>query len=252
MSRPRVALFATCVIDNFRPQAGFAAARLLEKAGCEVFVPRQTCCGQPAYNSGDTKNAVELARNVVRDFGNYDYVVAPSASCAGMLKHHSPNLLAKDNNWAEPAQELAAKTHELFSFLVNVQGLKSVATKCERKAAYHDSCSSLREAKCAHEARALLSTVEGLELIDIPDSEICCGFGGLFSVKYPEISSRMADDKIASANSAGAELLIGPDMGCLIHLAGRLSRKGEKIEVRYAAEVLAGMMDEPALGKDLV
>lgn len=250
MSRPRVALFVTCLIDNFRPQAGFAAARLLENAGCEVSVPRQTCCGQPAYNGGSEKDAVALARNVTRQFRDYDYVVAPSASCAGMLKHHTPKLLEKDPKWAELAQELASKTHELFSFLVNVRGFTSVATKCERRAAYHDSCSSLRDVKCAREARILLSTVEGLELVDIPEAEICCGFGGLFSVKYPEISARMADDKIANSMSTGADLLIGPDLGCLIHLAGRLSRKGEKIEVRYAAEVLAGMMDEPALGED--
>jgi L-lactate dehydrogenase complex protein LldE len=250
MSRIRVALYATCLIDNFRPQAGFAAARLLEKAGCEVFVPRQTCCGQPAYNGGNKKDAVALARNVICQFGNYDFVVAPSASCAGMLKHHYPKLFEGDQKWAERARKLAAKTHELFSFLVNIRGLKDIATKCERRAAYHDSCSSLREVKCAREARILLSTVEGLELIDIPEAEICCGFGGLFSVKYPEISSHMADDKIANANATGADLLIGPDLGCLIHLAGRLSRRGEKMEVRHAAEILAGMMDEPALGTD--
>ncbi len=250
MNRPKIALFATCLIDNFRPQAGFAAARLLEKAGCEVFVPLQTCCGQPAYNGGNEKDAVALARTVINQFDDYEFVVAPSASCAGMLKHHYPKLFEKDAKWAERAQALAAKTHELFSFLVNIRGLKNVAAKCERRAVYHDSCSSLREVKCAREARTLLSMVEGLELVDLPEAEICCGFGGLFSVKYPEISARMADDKIANANTTGADLLIGPDLGCLIHLAGRLSRKGEKMEVRYAAEVLAGMIDEPALGRD--
>jgi L-lactate dehydrogenase complex protein LldE len=250
MSRIRVALFATCLVDNFRPQAGFAAARLLEKAGCEVFVPCQTCCGQPAYNGGNEKTAIAIARNVISQFGDYDFVVAPSASCAGMLRHHYPKLFEKDTKWAERAQKLAAKTHELFSFLVNIRGLKTLATRCDRRAVYHDSCSSLREVKCAREARILLSAVEGLDVVDIPEAEICCGFGGLFSVKYPEISTHLADDKIANTNATGADLLIGPDLGCLIHLAGRLSRMGKKMEVRHAAEVLAGMMDEPALGQD--
>jgi L-lactate dehydrogenase complex protein LldE len=250
MSRPRVALFATCLIDSFRPQAGFAAAHLLEYSGCEVIVPPQTCCGQPAYNGGNEKDAIAIAQMLIRQFGEYDFVVTPSASCAGMIKNHYPKILENHAQWAEAAQDLSAKTHELFSFLVNIRGLKSVATKCERKVVYHDSCSSLREVKCAREARTLLSTVEGLEVLDMPETEICCGFGGLFSIKYPEISARMADDKIANAKTTEADLLIGPDLGCLIHIAGRLSRKGEKMEVRHAAEVLAGMMDEPALGKD--
>lgn len=250
MNRPRVALFVTCLIDSFRPQAGFAAARLLEKAGCEVFVPSQTCCGQPAYNGGNEKDAIALARKFIREFGDYDFVVTPSASCAGMIRNHYPKLFEKDAKWAQRARQLGEKTHELFSFLVNIRGMKSVDSKCKRTAAYHDSCSSLREVKCAREARKLLSTVQGLDVVDIPDAEVCCGFGGLFSVKYPEISARMADDKIANAKLAEADLLIGPDLGCLIHLAGRLTRKGETLEVRHAAEVLAGMMDEPALGED--
>jgi L-lactate dehydrogenase complex protein LldE len=250
MSRPKTALFATCLINSFRPQIGFAAVRLLEKAGCEVLVPPQTCCGQPAYNEGREKDSIALARNVIHAFSNFDFVVTPSASCAGMIKNHYPKLFAKDAEWALRAQALSEKTHELFSFLVNVRGQTSVATKCERKAVYHDSCSSLREVKCAREARTLLGSVEGLDIVDMPDTEVCCGFGGLFSVKYPEISVRMADDKIANAGKTGADLLIGPDLGCLLHLAGRLSRKGKTIELRHAAEVLAGMMDEPALGGD--
>ena len=250
MSGVQVALFATCLIDHFRPQAGFAAARLLEQAGCEVVVPIQTCCGQPAYNGGGAKNAAAIARNVINAFDEYEFVVVPSASCAGMLKNHYPKLFEKDSKWCARAQEFADKTHELFSFLVNIRGIKSFGTECARRAAYHDSCSSLREAKCAQEARTLLSTVGGLELLDIPDTETCCGFGGLFSIKYPELSARMADDKIANIQTTGADLLVGPDLGCLIHLAGRLSRAGKRMEVRHAAEILAEMMDEPALGED--
>lgn len=250
MSGIQVALFATCLIDHFRPQAGFAAARLLEQAGCEVAVPIQTCCGQPAYNGGDEKNAAAIARKVIDTFGAYEFVVVPSASCAGMLKNHYPKLFESDAKWRARAQGLADKTHELFSFLVNIRGMQYIESKCARRAAYHDSCSSLREAKCAREARTLLRAVDGLDLLDIPDAETCCGFGGLFSIKYPELSARMADDKIANIHNTGAEMLIGPDLGCLIHLAGRLSRKGDKMEVRHAAEILADMMDEPALGED--
>lgn len=247
----RVGLFVTCLVDLFRPTVGFAAVKLLEDAGCAVEVPaNQTCCGQPAYNGGHEHDAAALARKVVETFGAYDFVVVPSASCAGMLKNHYPKLFEQDAGWRERAQKLADKTHELFSFLVNIRGMSSVPAKCKRRAAYHDSCSSLREVKCAREARALLSTVDGLDLVDVPDAETCCGFGGLFSIKYPEISARMADDKIANVNGTGADLLVGPDLGCLIHLAGRLSRKGEKMEVRHAAELLAGAMDEPALGED--
>lgn len=250
MNRIQVALFATCLIDQFRPQAGFAAARLLEMADCDVSVPLQTCCGQPAYNGGNERDAVALARNVIDKFSQCEFVVVPSASCAGMLKNHYPKLLEKDAVWSERAQKLADKTHELFSFLVNIRGMKEVTAKCKRRTAYHDSCSSLREVKCAREARALLSTVDGLELVDIPDSETCCGFGGLFSVKHPELSARMADDKIANIKNTGADLLVGPDLGCLIHLAGRLSREGRKMEVRHAAELLSGAMNEPALGEE--
>lgn len=250
MSGVKVALFATCLIDHFRPQAGFAAARLLEQAGCDVAVPMQTCCGQPAYNGGDAEDATAIARKAIETFSEYEFVVVPSASCAGMLKNHYPKLFEQDTNWRERARRLADKTHELFSFLVNIRGVKNITAPCARRAAYHDSCSSLREVKCAREARALLFGVEGLDLVDIPDAETCCGFGGLFSIKYPEISARMADDKIANLQNTGADLLVGPDLGCLIHLAGRLSRKGDKMEVCHAAEVLADMMDEPALGDD--
>ena len=250
MNRPKTALFVTCLIDSFRPQIGFATARLLEKADCEVFVPPQTCCGQPAYNEGSEKISIALARNVIRAFSDFDYVVTPSASCAGMIKNHYTKLFAKDTEWSLRAQALSEKTHELFSFLVNVRGQTSIAAKCERKAVCHVSCSSLREVKCAREVRTLLGGVEGLDIVDVPDTEVCCGFGGLFSVKYHEISARMADDKITNAVNIGADLLIGQDLGCLLHLAGRISRKGTTIELCHAAEVLAGMVDEAALGGD--
>ncbi len=248
--RPRVGLLVTCLADMFRPQVGFAAVRLLEQAGCDVDVPEQSCCGQPAYNAGDAKDAAALARNVIATFERYDYVVVPSGSCGGMVKQHYPKLLADDSKWGPRAEALAEKTHELFSFLVNVRGMKSVQATCSANAAYHDSCSSLREMGVGPEPRMLLKSVDGLSVHDLAEKETCCGFGGFFSVKYPEVSARMADDKIADAKKTGADTLLAGDLGCLLHLAGRIARKGEPLRVRHAAEVLAGMADTPAIGED--
>lgn len=235
-ARSRVGLFATCLVDLVRPQIGFAAVKLLEQSGCDVVVPRaQTCCGQPAWNAGADKPAREIAEQVVATFREFDYVVAPSGSCAGMIKRHYPEVLKNDPG----ALALAAKTHELTSFLVNIRGMKAVTAKCEARACYHDSCSSLREMKVREQPRQLLASVEGLSISELTDGDICCGFGGLFSVKYPEISERMADDKIADATATGADMLIGGDLGCLLHLEGRMSRQGKTMRVRHVAEVLA-------------
>lgn len=248
--RVRVALFVTCLVDMFRPQIGFAAVKLLEQAGCNVEVPAQSCCGQPAYNGGDAKDAAALAQRVIAAFEPYDFIVAPSGSCAGMIRVHYPKLLQDDAAWRIRAEKLAAKTYELFSFLVNVRGLKAVTQECKAAVAYHDSCSSLRELGVTKEPRELLSSLSGLRLCEIAERETCCGFGGFFSVKYPEVSGRMADDKIADAKASGAGMIVGGDLGCLMHLAGRIARRGEKLAVRHAAELLAGMANEPAIGED--
>jgi len=238
-ARPRVGLFVTCLVDLVRPQIGFAAVKLLEQSGCDVVVPRaQTCCGQPAWNAGVDKDARAIAEQVLAVFSAFDYVVAPSGSCAGMIKRHYPEVLKNDPR----ALALAAKTYELTSFLVNIRGMKSVAAKCEARACYHDSCSGLRELRVRNQPRQLLASVEGLSVSELTDGEVCCGFGGLFSVKYPEISERMADDKIADAGATGADMLIGGDLGCLLHLEGRMRRQGKTMRVRHVAEVLA---DEP-------
>jgi len=238
-ARPRVGLFVTCLVDLVLPRIGFAAVKLLEQAGCDVVVPAaQTCCGQPPWNAGADRHAVDIARQVVDAFSAFDYVVAPSGSCTGMIRRHYPEVLKNDPS----ALALAAKTHELTSFLVNIRGMTAVTAKCETRACYHDSCSSLREMKVRDQPRRLLRTVEGLTLSELADGEVCCGFGGLFSVKYPEISERMADDKIADACSTGADTLIGGDLGCLLHLEGRMKRQGKTMRVRHVAEVLA---DEP-------
>lgn len=247
--RPKVGLFVTCLVDLVRPQVGFAAVKLLEQAGCDVEVPVQTCCGQPAWNSGADKHARDLARRAIGAFEPYDYVVAPSGSCAGMIKLHYVEALKDDPAYFGKARALAAKTHELISFLVRVRGMKSVDTRCRARACYQDSCSSLREMRVRAEPRELLASVDGLTLSELKEPEVCCGFGGLFAVKYPEISERTADDKIADAEATGAELMLGGDLGCLLHLKGRMQRESINLRVRHVAEVLVGMSDEPALGE---
>lgn len=248
--RPRVALFVTCLVDLFRPNIGFASIKLLENAGCDVEVPAaQTCCGQPAYNSGDADNASSIARQVVDAFEGYDYVVAPSGSCAGMISKHYPDLLASDKSYAERARRLAAKTFELTQFLVDVRKVDRLAAKLSGSVTYHDSCSSLREMSVKAQPRKLLAGVEGLSLKELPDGESCCGFGGTFCVKYPEISNRMVEEKTANIVKSGADLLLAGDLGCLLNMAGKLKRQGSLVQARHVAEVLAGMLDEPAIGE---
>jgi len=213
-TRIRVGLFVTCLVDLVRPQVGFAAVKLLEQAGCDVEIPNaQTCCGQPAWNAGADKDAAAIARNVIAAFEGFDYVVAPSGSCAGMIKRHYPEVFEKDPVWLVRARALAAKTHELTSFLVKVRGVEAVKATSEGSVCYHDSCSSRREMGVVAEPRSLLATVDGLTLKEIGDKETCCGFGGLFSVKYPEISERIADTKIADVLASGAATLTGADLG---------------------------------------
>lgn len=248
---PRVALFVTCLVDMFRPTVGFAAIRLLEQAGCRVEVPlRQTCCGQPPFNSGDRATAAELARQVIGLFEGFDYVVAPSGSCAGQIRHHYRELLADDPNWAGRAAALAEKTYELVSFLTDVMGMQTVGARHAGTVTYHDSCSGLRELGVKAQPRRLLERVDGLTLIELEDADVCCGFGGTFCVKYPEISVRMVSDKMEKVAATGAATLLAGDLGCLLNIAGRLKRAGSGVGVRHVAEVLAGMTGEvPPIGE---
>lgn len=249
-SRGRVGLFVTCLVDLFRPSIGFAAIALLERAGYRVFVPEsQTCCGQPAYNSGDRRDAAALARNVIRDFANFDYVVAPSGSCAAMLRHHYPDLLRDDDDFAPRAVALAERTYELTAFLADIAGYDPQGIGLRKIATYHDSCSGLRELGIREQPRRLLQSVEGLALREMDDPEACCGFGGTFCVKYGEISTEIVARKVADAAKTGAEMLLAGDMGCLMNMAGRLRREGRNIEVRHVAEVLAGMTEDPPIGQ---
>lgn len=247
----RVGLFVTCLVDLYRPVIGFAAIRLLEQAGCEVSVPEaQTCCGQPGYNSGDKASAQKLARQVIAAFDGFDYVVAPSGSCGGMIKTHYPELLADDPAWALRANALAAKTYELTQFLRDVLNWDGVAARFDGKVTYHDSCSSLRELKVKQQPRQLLAKVDGLALAELPNGEPCCGFGGTFCVKFPDISNKMVEDKVANIAATGAATLLAADMGCLLNIAGKLKREGSQVQARHVAEVLAGMTDTPAIGEE--
>ncbi|UCH74362.1 MAG: (Fe-S)-binding protein [Rhodospirillales bacterium] len=248
---PNVALFVTCLADLFRPTVGFAAVRLLEAAGCTVTVPRaQTCCGQPAYNSGDREDAAEIARRTLPALEPFDYVVVPSGSCAAMLRLHWPALLADDAELATRVGAVAAKTWELTSFLTDVRGVDSVEAAYEGIAVYHDSCSGLRELGVREQPRRLLRSVAGLTVRDLGAPEECCGFGGLFAVKYPDISGRMVSDKADDIEASGADTLLAGDLGCLMNMAGKLKRRGSAIRVRHVAEVLANAGDAaPPIGE---
>jgi L-lactate dehydrogenase complex protein LldE len=241
----RVALFVTCLVDLFRPTIGFAAVKLLEQAGCTVEVPRaQTCCGQPAYNSGNRADAKAIALQVFDAFAGFDHVVAPSGSCAGMIRQHYPELFADDPAILLRARELAARTWELVSFLVDVCGMLTVNVQWDRDVTYHDACSGLRELGVKLQPRQLLASVAGLRLRELPGAEVCCGFGGTFCIKYPEISDKMVSDKEADIVATGAKAVLAGDLGCLLNIAGKLYRHGRRIEVRHVAEVLAGMTEE--------
>lgn len=248
--KPRVGLFVTCLVDLFRPSIGFAAIKLLEAAGCTVDVPTtQTCCGQPAYNSGDRKDARAIARQVIAAFEGFDYVVAPSGSCAGMLKHHYRGLFAGDGEWEARAEAFAAKVHELVSFLFEIRGVSRVDAAFEGTVTYHDSCSGLRELGIRAQPRQLLKSVSGLKLAELGGADECCGFGGTFCVKYPEISNAIVEKKTAAIAASGAGTLLAGDLGCLMNMAGKLQRQGIPVSTRHVAEVLAGMTDQPPIGE---
>jgi L-lactate dehydrogenase complex protein LldE len=248
---PRVGLFVTCIVDAMRPQIGFAAVSLLEDAGCRVEVPRtQTCCGQPAVNGGDRETAAAVARGLIEVFEGYDYVVAPSGSCAGTIRTFYEELLAGDDDWASRARALSAKTYEIMSFLVDVRRYRPSGRTLRACATYHDSCHGLRELGVLAQPRLLLAAVAGLELRELEGNEICCGFGGAFCIKYPDISNAIVEEKAALIEKTQAQLLLAGDLGCLMNMAGKLHRRGSRVRAFHAVEVLAGMADGPAIGEE--
>ncbi len=244
------ALLVTCLVDLFRPQVGFAAIALLEKAGCSVVVPPdQTCCGQPAWNSGDRATAQALARRVIAAFEPYERVVVPSGSCAGMLHVHYPEVFEGDDTWHARAVALAAKTRELTQYLDELGASSSIGAEHDGAVAFHDSCSALREMNAVDAPRRLLRAVRGLDLRNLADPQACCGFGGTFCVKYPAISDDMVTRKAADIGATGARTLAACDLGCLLNIAGKLSRDGISVRCFHVAELLAGMENTPAIGE---
>jgi L-lactate dehydrogenase complex protein LldE len=225
-----------------RPSIGFAALKLLEAANYEVVVPKtQTCCGQPGWNSGDRKSARALARKLIAEFEGCRYVVAPSGSCAGMIRTHFPEVFRDEPFMLARAERLGERTYELTEFLVKVAKRAVVPGSFEGAVTYHDSCSGLRELGIKAQPRRLLAKVAGLKLVEMEECETCCGFGGTFSIKYGEISSAMAENKCAHIEASGARTVVLGDLGCMLNIEGRLRRRGDaKTRVLHVAEVLAG------------
>jgi len=244
----QVALFVTCLADLLRPSVAFNALELLQKAGCDVVVPElQTCCGQPGYNSGDFEATIPLAKQFIEQFEPYDYVVAPSGSCAGMVIHHYPKLLQGD--WRNRAIGIAAKTFELTTFLSEIAPLPTPVKQVKTPSvSYHDSCAGLRELGIKQQPRQLLKQQCGVEIQELKHTEVCCGFGGTFCAKMPELSAKMATDKLNDALGTGADILAGGDLGCLLNLSGRARRLGLSLEFRHVAEILNDDLTGPAIG----
>jgi L-lactate dehydrogenase complex protein LldE len=242
MTQPkRVTLFIQCIIDSCFPDAAWAMVRVLEKQGVELVHPtEQTCCGQPAFNAGYRREARRLAGRFLDIFEDAEAIVCPSGSCVNMIRHHYAELFAGDPRQLARVGEVAARTYEFTEFLVDVLGVTDVGAAWDGRVTYHDSCHLLRGLGVADQPRALLGKVRGLELVEMPRSDECCGFGGTFSVKYPEISEALLEAKLANIQATGAETVTACDMGCLMHMQGMITRRGLPIAVRHIAEILDG------------
>ncbi len=244
-----VGLFATCLVDLVRPEVGFSTASLIQQAGYKVEVPDgQTCCGQPHYNSGALADSARVAECFVRIFERYDYVVAPSGSCAAMVRIHYPEILADRPKFAQRAKDLASRCYELTQFLTDIADIQ-LSSRYKMNCTYHDSCSGFRELGIRSQPRQLLERIDGLTITECSESTACCGFGGTFCVKYPQISTRIATEKAQNVEDSGADILVGGDLGCLMNIAGTLKRRGSHVRVLHIAEVLAGQADQPAIGQ---
>ncbi len=240
VSMPRVSLFVTCIVDQLFPKVGLAMADVLERAGCEVDFPEeQTCCGQPAFNSGYRREAREVARHFLRVFRDAEYVVIPSGSCASMIRNHYAELFAKEPEWLDVVRRIEPRVWEFTKFLTEVAKVEDVGARFERTVTFHDSCHALRELGIKEGPRRLLANVRGLTLKEMTPAEECCGFGGTFSVKFPEVSTGMAQAKLEAIAGTGAEYVVGVDASCLMQLQGALSRAGMAVGTMHIAEVLA-------------
>ena len=242
----RVGLLVTCLVDVMRPEIGFSAIKLLEAAGCEVVVPEaQTCCGQPAYSSGNKEAARELAEKFINEFESFDYIVIPSGSCGGTIKTHYDDLLAGNPAMLDRYARIKSRVYELTDFLVSVVKLDKLPVPADSSfrgtVTYHDSCSGLRELGVQRQPRELLAKCDGVQLKEMEQARVCCGFGGTFAVKYGDISTAIVDDKCANIHASGADAVVLGDLGCMLNIEGRLRRTGDhKTRVLHVAQVLAG------------
>ena len=237
----KVALFVTCLVDQMWSSVGASTVAVLRRVGCEVeFDDRQTCCGQPAFNTGYRDEARLVAQRFIRIFeeSKADAIVSPSGSCTAMV-HHYPELFDGDAEWTERARAVAARTHELSSFLVRVLKTEDVGASWSGKLTWHDACHGLRDLNVKSEPRALILNVQGAEFVELENADACCGFGGTFSVKYPEISVAILDQKIEAIERANVQAVAASDASCLMQIGGRLSRKGSKVRAMHLAELLA-------------
>jgi L-lactate dehydrogenase complex protein LldE len=237
----RVKLLVTCLVDTVCPDVGFATVALLERLGVTVEVPEgQTCCGQPAFNSGSWDDARAMARHLIDVFGDDDVpVVVPSGSCGDMVIHQAPHLLEDDEKYATRARALAARTHELTAFIVDAMGVTDLGSRTSARVAYHAACHGLRGLGVASQPIALLDAATGGARCSLAEAETCCGFGGLFAVKLDGVSGSLLDRKIANIEQSGADTLVATDVSCLMHIGGGLHRKGSPVKVKHLAEVLA-------------
>ncbi len=254
---PNVGLFITCPVDLIRPSIGFATVKLLEQSGCTVSVPEQSCCGQVAFNNGLPDETRTLAWNIVQSFKDFDYVVTPSGSCGGMIKHHYPELFEGDPRKAE-VEAFGQKVYELTTFLTEVLDYRPDNPNIDlsgQTITYHDSCAGLRELGIKQQPRQLLKQCSSADVTEMADTDVCCGFGGTFCVKYSDVSNRMVSDKANNIRQSGASMVLGGDLSCLLNIAGKLQREAGSspdspvVQVRHVAEVLAGDLSSPAIGE---
>lgn len=242
MGNPKntVTLFVQCLVDGIYPEVGEAIFKIFHKLGIQMTCPSdQTCCGQPAFNSGYRREAKSTAKRFIEIFESAEVIVCPSGSCVTMVRHHYPQLFGNDETWLQRARHVAEKTYELTEYLVDILGVEDLGANYAGRITYHDSCHLLRSLRVKDQPRKLLRKVSGAEFVEMYDSDRCCGFGGSFSVKYPDISTAMVADKVKNISDSGADTVVGCDMGCLMNIQGMLNRRGLSVRTLHIAQILA-------------
>lgn len=238
--KKKATLFIQCLVDGLYPQVGHAMVQLFERLGIEFRIPlTQTCCGQPAFNSGYRKEAAIAAKRFIEIFESAQVIVCPSGSCVDMVRHQYPVLFKDNSAWQKRAEKISKKIFEFSEFLVDEVGVEDVGATFQGKVTYHDSCHLLRHLHIADQPRKLIANVKGVELIEMENSEKCCGFGGAFSVKYPDISSAILAEKVNNIIATGTDAVVGCDISCLMNIQGMLNRRNSQIQIKHIAELMA-------------